>query len=120
MKRRLFDFVHDELAWSDERIPISFHRGAACDTHRLQKLHLEPLLVGPFCRPHAQLLGASEFISCIHVLAPAVFHASKHVQATPAERRELLYESSPRKPWLTVYRGRKVFVETLIFSHERI
>ena len=96
MKRRFSDFISDQLTLSYDRIPISFHRGAACDTHRLQKLHLERLLLGPFCRPHVQLLGASEFISCIHVLAPAAFHASKHAQATPAERRELLYESSPR------------------------
>ena len=86
MKSRFFDFVIDELAWLDELIPISFHRGAACDTHRFQILHLEPILAGPFCRAHVQLLGAWESISSIHVLAPAVFRASDHVQATTAER----------------------------------
>ena len=86
MQSRFFDFVLDEMAWLDELIPISFHRGAACDTHRLPKLHPEPILGSPLFRAHVQWLGACGCIGCIHVLAPAVLLASKHEQATSAER----------------------------------
>ena len=86
MKSQFFDFVLDELAWLDELMPISFHREATCDTRGLQKLHLEPILVGPCCRAHVQLRGAWESIGSIHVLAPGIFQVSKHVQEPSAER----------------------------------
>ena len=109
MKRQPFDFVLDELAWLDELIPISFNRGAACDTQKLQKLHIGPISVSPLHCVHVQWLGAWESISCIPALAPAVFQASKHVQATLAESlraslrvlpAETMVDGFPRAPSL--------------------
>ena len=69
------------------------------------KLHLEPIFVGPFCRVHAQLLGACASTNHIRVLVPVFFHVSKHVRATLAEGlefslrvlpAEIMVDGSPR------------------------
>ena len=119
MNIRFFDVVQDELAWLAELIPISFHRGAAHDTHRLPTLQLEPILVGPFCHAHAQCLvhgnGSAPF-TCL-------LHTSSKLRTTsrgrPRRGYALLYESSPPKPWLTVYRGREVLLHIPAWNHFR-
>ena len=71
-------------------------------------MHLEPILVGPCCRGHAQLRGAWESIGSIHVFAPGIFQASKRVQETPAERLSASLRVLPAETMVAVYRGREV------------
>ena len=52
MKSRLFDFISEQLKRPYALIPISFHRGAACDTHELQRLRFEL-----FCEGQLRTLG---------------------------------------------------------------